>query len=413
MTLERFPNTNLSIRITHFLLFLFPVVALTVKNGGSAVVTFLFIIALVTSSRDIRNIEVWERRLFIGFILLFLVMAVSLAVTEDLVTGLKRLERYFRWLAAIPVYLLVRKCPSRLRAITMGVLVSTILVAGEAIVQVYIKGHASASGPYNPIIFGEYAVFAGAFLIAYLLYFGKSKIEYFIYGVGIFLSFYAAALSGARGAWIAIPAIAGLVAWRARRRLGFRAILGLIGSFLVVVVLAVSFSSIGPRFHQAVLEFESYSVESGDISSTAQRLNMWRNSIEIFRKSPLIGTGIGDFRKDTQQLIAEGKTSSTLEFDHAHSIYFDALAVSGIIGFVATIGSLFYLPLRSFVQKPMNGESNADGFASTAGVMLVVGFAIFGLTEVWLIRNPALNVYIVFMLVLLAEKKQSLKSSTK
>jgi O-antigen ligase len=78
--------------------------------------------------------------------------------------------------------------------------------------------------------------------------------------------------------------------------------------------------------------------------STGNRIELWKGALIIFKKSPLLGTGIGDFTADINELIAAGEIKKVPVTDHAHNIFLQSLATQGIVGLLILL-SLFTILL--------------------------------------------------------------------
>lgn len=101
------------------------------------------------------------------------------------------------------------------------------------------------------------------------------------------------------------------------------------------------------------------------------RKNFYMVGLEIFQKSPIFGIGynhVSDYLKDYAKLgIIDN-------FSHTHNIYTDALAETGILGFLAFIIAYIYFAIK-FLKK---GYSENNFLAISGGwivvLMLISGF---------------------------------------
>jgi O-antigen ligase len=129
---------------------------------------------------------------------------------------------------------------------------------------------------------------------------------------------------------------------------------------------------------------------------------MWRDSLTLWREAPVFGVGVGDFERETERLVAEGRSGSTVVFGHAHSIYFDALATTGTVGFAAMLWFAFGRPFRIGWSAWRGAATPWQTFYAVGIMLAVVGFLVFGLTEAWFSRNPMVRTYLMCLLIMMA-----------
>lgn len=147
-------------------------------------------------------------------------------------------------------------------------------------------------------------------------------------------------------------------------------------------------------------------------TSVGQRFEMWRAAWHLFLTSPIVGVGVGAYQISTDQLVSQNEIAPFVrDFDHPHNDYLNALASSGILGLGVLIAILF-LPLRRFWQfvTSTNPATHAMGMA---GVLTVVGFAIYALTDTIFLHSMMITWYVIyialFYALLDAQENQSVK----
>ena len=88
------------------------------------------------------------------------------------------------------------------------------------------------------------------------------------------------------------------------------------------------------------------------------------------------------------------------QYDHPHSDYFDALSSRGVVGLAALL-ALFLVPAAYFLRAVKNSE-NTSHAVGLAGLLLVCGFAIFGLTDTVFIHSMNISWYVIYVALFMA-----------
>ena len=329
------------------LVFSFPVVAATVKDGGSTVFTLLLLTGLVLGWPAWQSLTVWEKRVLRGYMIFFAVLSLTLVNTEDYPSAMHKLERFVRFLAVVPAYLLLRRLRLNLApAMFYGAMAGCLAMAGQAWYHAHVLGETVVHGAYHKIVFGDTAVLLAALVGVGTITLASKWWHYVAAGVAIVAGLYASLLSMTRGAWLLIPVAAVLWLWMYRRKIskkGWVAI-GVVGLAVIIIGSVWLPQKLVKGIDQGVADLKSYQDDSNRQTSWGQRLNMWRDSITFFKQHPILGIGIGDFQKERQRLMDEGKTFKEYSYGHAHSIYFHALATTGLVGFIALLDVRLFTP---------------------------------------------------------------------
>lgn len=159
--------------------------------------------------------------------------------------------------------------------------------------------------------------------------------------------------------------------------------------------------TVKPYARITLLPIESYAGEySYSILETpvGQRLDMWSAALQLFEQAPLLGVGTGAYQAETGKLVDAGTASYAIAgFDHPHSEYFDALANRGAAGLLALL-ALLGVPAWLFFRRLESRDPHRMG-AALAGLLVTVGFAIFGLTETMFIHSVTIGWYVIMTAV--------------
>ncbi len=383
----------------------FPVLAATVKDGVGVVHALLLLLGLVYGWPAWRCLQPAEKRLFIGLALFCGVAILSLLHTELLRNGLSKLERYLYFPLMLPVYLLLRRLDLTAgHALLGGVVLASFVYAAQAWYQTAVQGMPVAVGAYHKIIFGDLATWLLAILLVALLTVAERPIHYILGGIAMLAAAYASLLSMTRGAWLLLPVLLVMLLFIYRRnisRRGWRQI----GMSLVLLVVVLSIwqpERVVRGIENGIADIQRTLDDPTARSSWGERLLMWRDAITIWRQEPFLGTGIGDFKLHRQQLKEQGLTQYPEAYAHAHNVYLHALAVTGLLGFLALVGLVFFYPFWLFYRYWSSAGTPWLRFYALAGMVTVIAFMVFGLTEGWLTRNAMVKSYLLGLVVLLA-----------
>jgi O-antigen ligase len=368
------------------LLFLYPILLLTVREGVNVCFTLLVILAfysLFTGKASFRDLNRGEIACMAA--MASLVVATALSQLWHWHFRLDPYDGASRFLLAIPVYLLLRSCrPQTLAAIEYGVPVGAIAAALVVLPQLPLADGARASTAYmDAIRFGDLALVLGVLSIGSVNANQPDPPWIIVLKVaGAAAGLFASIESGTRGGWIALPPVV-LIWWvlLGREKLSWRLNAWLAGVLIVFAV--VSYFFIG-KVHDRVGDLYADVAElfHADLdTSLGERIQIWRVALQLIAENPVFGIGPDEFRN---VLPAMKDFFTSVGFETAHAeIHSEILlrAVSlGIFGF-ASIVAIYAAPLIFFIRAA--GRPSGSLRVRSAGVMgacFVTCFLIFGLT---------------------------------
>ncbi|MFQ5597363.1 MAG: O-antigen ligase family protein [Nitrospiria bacterium] len=394
-------------RVILSLVFLFPILIATLRDAASTIYYILVVLSFFYYKNAWCKLRRREKHFLIGLGLFFTLSLLSLLMTEDLYEGIKRLERFIRLVLLTPIYLMLRK--ERIetgKAFMLGTGAAVFVMLGQALYQVRILNQPIAHGAYHKIIMGNTAILYATLLFIAALYFGRKKSEYalaaLVFGAGCYTSL----LSGTRTSWLFVPVIVTCLLWIYRKELSPKAWRRIAFGIVLVIIL---FGITQPKrltqgFAQGVNDLKTFQQDPTKETSWGARLVMWHNSFLIFKGSPLVGTGIGDFRNDSKKLFDQGlsyKNDFALRQSHVHNLYLQLLAEGGLVGLILLVAAFFVLPFMFLYDLWQNTSDKRQRFYALSGLIAVFAFAWFGVSESWALRNPMITSYCVTMLVFL------------
>jgi O-antigen ligase len=285
---------------------------------------------------------------------------------------------------AVPIFFFLSSLSSRhLRLVQWGFVAGAIAVGvwaiyAHAFIPKWAPPARLGNSFTNPIPFGDTALLLGALSIASLTRGQRpGNVELVVKLVACSAGLYASYVSGTRGGWIAIPVLIWATAnsrhWlnSMRARLAFACLLfASAAAFACTSIVWDRFEA----FHSDVRQIEVGNLDS----STGERLELWRASVVLFERHPVLGVGRGRLESSLRTLAEHGETSPVIVNGRAHSDFFSALAETGIVG-VAALLLLYIGTLGSFWRNRRSTDPEI-ATAASLGIGLVGSTILFGLT---------------------------------
>lgn len=397
------------------LLFLFPILSLSVRHWLSGVFTLIVMLSLYYAWHSLKSLQREEKILFAIFGFYFFSILLSSTVTGWGEHSYHRLGTEMKYLAFFPFYLYVRQHPVAWQGLIMTIPLGGIVMGLQAIHDTYFSGIGRANGIYGPIIFGDLAVLLAIFSLIFALT-NRAKFWVGINLLAAVMAMLAVIYSGSRNAWLAaIVSLVILPFLIGTRTTIWRVSGGYVGILAVTVIMIICTPySITSRFGVATGEFKSYfhhnlsmTDQKIDGTSVGERLEMWRSSLVIIKNNPLLGVGPGNLPEKINQLPDHDTPKSKIRAGHVHNAYFEMMGTLGILGFSALLLMLFY-PLYVFVNN-----RHHDQRIASLGIVLMSGFMIFSLTEVPFIHDNFSSIFLTFLSVFFAWIMHAKYSSTR
>jgi O-antigen ligase len=170
-------------------------------------------------------------------------------------------------------------------------------------------------------------------------------------------------LSTARGAWVAVIAMA-LVALVAGRTAAMR---------LVVLAGVATFAlAVSPGLRQQIVP----ALTSADMN--AGRLGIYRANLDIVRDHPLFGLGFGRYQRAARPYYARHPEADRRS--HAHNNFLQMAAEAGLVG-LAAFTLVFATILRFGIDAVRRCREPGLRAVAVGGCLAIVGFLVGGLTQ--------------------------------
>lgn len=212
---------------------------------------------------------------------------------------------------------------------------------------------------HNPFAYG--ALFLFCLIFGRLIFTDEKKARTW-YFLGVFALLACIAMSGSRGSWISLLcALSVLAVWVGGRF--WKSFLPL--AFAGGVVLLILSAPLAKRFA---------SIRMGD---NTERVRLWEISWKLFQESPWVGNGYHlGFEHGRERYMSEEEKQNPFFPTDPHSLYFDLLATTGLIGlgaFLVYLGSALTCYRQTWRKPSLTMEQRAT---VVTGVGALVCFAV-------------------------------------
>lgn len=381
----------------HCLLFLLPFLVL-ITNVGVGLCSFALLGAALAGWRQWPRLapQLGQAR---GVLLAF--GAVLLLAVLDAVLGadgrLRDLEKPARMLlAASAMVAVVAFLPNR-KALWCGLIAGAL--AGAAFIgwQRWGLGLDRPGGLINSITFGDLMLCMGLLCLAAMLDFsGRSTLWP---GLGALAGIFGSIATGTRGGWIAVVLCVLLLlryghVLQGRLRKG----LALLGLALVVSTYFIPQTGARDRIHQGIDDVRQYVNGTYAYTNVGTRLELWRGAVQLVGRRPVLGASEATVRAELAQLVTQQQLQPfVLEFEHFHNDILQVLVHGGVVGLLAWLATLG-APFAFFLRQMRHPRAAAPALA---GMLLVLCYVGFGLTEVifWSVRSSMFYALMMFVLM--------------
>ena len=388
-------------RAAGLILFVTLAVALIVPNVLAAGYFSLALIAMVWLTAN----GAWRggalsrlERLLVWSVLVFIaVWVLSWAVHGFTDEATRAAGRIARLLPMIPVFLLLRRIHGLEDWMWRG-LIAGGLIAGTYALWFVLSGQSGihhigetgfrVEGTTNPIYFGGISLAFALMLVPKVIDDREANVLRSLALCAIVLAFVANALSGSRGAWLAVPVLIVIYFFTLGVRQAplwrFGTPLALLG--LSLLALSAPLLPMHGRLGETWMEITLIGEGLGSEGTIGVRLKMWSVAWVQFLDNPWLGAGPGAYQDALQQAVARNDWPPImLRYRHPHNEYLSALTNAGIPGLV-TFLALFAVAAVRFARHLWSGGRNLR-FMAWAGLAATVTLAVMAGSESIFERN--------------------------
>lgn len=419
------PSSKLSLRTAPLepkaldaAVFLLLAFSLSIPSGYSWGAVLLLLLGLYRWPAVLRGRVSWPRdmRFWAGAIFIMgMVWSLHIVVDGKLVTnslGVDRSIKYLLVFLTLPALLIGR--PSE-RALNWGCWTGAIGAGLTALWQIGILGWDRAAGYTNAIQFGNLALLLAAWSGARALR-APQGWQKAVGWIAVLLGTVASVASGSRGGWLTLPALMLLIFWLKApppsTGKSFSHALRAAAFTLVACGALLALPPVQQRVSIGIDEWQAHELQAEN-TSVGLRRSFWKLALEVGEANAWLGAGQDGYETLQKEAVGRGEMpDAALEFNHAHNEWLDMFAKRGLLG-IAGLAIFFIVPGLIFARGLRREPEEAQGGTATneaderravaaCGLMTVLGFAGFGLTQVMFAHNNGNMMYLLMVTIWLA-----------
>lgn len=399
---------------------LFPALSIVLHNAGNACLFVLLICSITALILRCKPMDIAFSQMLKDYWPLHLAMA-SLFIAVILnqfslgIFDAKQYDRALRLAIFAPVFWIVMAAPLKYLKYVQWAFICGIIAAT---IKIYMVTDGGISRPGNIgflliIAFSDIALLLGCMTLLSIGWNSRRNKMIMVLKFIIFIaSLYITILGQSRGTWIAIPFFV-IFAVHSWRRIQLRNKLMLAIFSLVVVGSVFTFSStVETRIAEAKSDISLYLHGKNVDTSLGIRLQLWRASWELFKERPVFGIGRENFGIGLETLSAQNQISPlAASLAHSHNELLFNLTILGIFGLMANL-SIYCVPAYYFSREIHHPDRDIR-VAAGMGILLCLGFFIFGLTDLmffWTVLGGFYCMSVATFLAIIIKRKKELKA---
>ncbi|MDM3872390.1 O-antigen ligase family protein [bacterium SCSIO 12696] len=383
-------------------LFLYPILILQVKSGGSAMLALFLFSGVYMLIKEKAN---WDIKpilpLYYCFVFFWLVDFVTAGLAErEPVAGMLSSFTQIHFLAFPLFFVILCQLKYRFPVLLLGALVALLFAVGVSIYQLYTTRFGRAHGGINAILFANIVLLQMSFVAIYAL--KNSRLWLWIF---VALGLVPIVLSLSRGTLLALLPllITFLIYSKGIKGAWFKSRVFHCSLIIVIFVSFAFWDKLESRMERTYDDVVAYSNGSNQASSIGYRLLMYQGGMELFAKYPWLGVG----RENTNIMLSEttvinSENRIVTELTHLHNEYLTTLVGSGLFGLL----SLFFLLIAPYF---IVASRTRELFLRRQVFSLCLLYSIYGLSNL-AFDNGTLNGFFVLILAIVFSSLKNDKS---
>jgi len=381
-------------QIVNSLLFIFPVVIISVKAAGDLVLFILAIMGIFISiKKKLSPFNIKETKVF-SYLAIGYFIAVCLSVFFSGKTELVHyIPRDIYFLFAPFILLALYKSEVNINYLLAGIKVG-LIVLGVIISNQLLSGVGRPSGVMNADVFAN---LTASMLFIILVFFQHEPFKYKVFTfVSMLTGFFVIILSGTRGAWLSLILLLGFYFYFLfKQKTSISAQSKIIVVLIIAVVLSIAGlnQSVQDRTLQAYTETSAWLSGQKEPNSVGLRLEMYQAAIENIENVPFFGHGLRTSNIVLYESTPPKFQKYVVSFNHLHNAYLTNYFNGGIV-LLAALLLLLFVPFIIFLKA---NSQNHENPIFIAGALLAVGYSSFGMVNI-LFGDVFMNAFYVFFM---------------
>ena len=384
--------------ILTLIFFMFPVLLLSVPHVGSFLYLVIGLIGIYIYFKSSDKVSLNKNEKIIIYSMFgFFILSVFSVLLEYLNNGYffedanDKLEKYLKLGAAYLIFVSALKIERPIYVVKYAFSYAAIVYGLYSIFDKFYF-HELARGITHHLVLGNISNTLFATLVIFIFYEKKKNTKLFLIFAAI-AAFTAMMLSGARGAWVALPILLLLFFFVIKERRKTILVTSSILIFTFVVMYLLPFTGVEKRINDGYSDIKVYMQGKG-IRSIGSRFEMWRSSVEVIKTAPVFGVGVGGYR---ESVLSVTGNKIAARYYSPHNLYLNALVTQGAIGLVSLLLVLFapVIVLYKYTKSEIEGVRIFSIIAMTTSIT----YSIYGLTNA-IFDGNAMSMFYVYMMVM-------------
>ena len=364
----------------------------------------------------------WIEYRGLALALFFALLVISFAALRGTARIDNEIERALR--LSVGTFLILGAClsliPQWLRQATWGMVIATWVATGYALWYSLPTFRRPLEVPqHNAVSYGNLlllmAVLATFSIGWRLTRFRKTEVALKVLTMAVGLLGFITTQT--RGGWLVVPVFI-VIGWVLVT--GKTSIRKLLLPALLAIITSGAIAASSPILRQRMYEMVTQTIECFAnplaISSECGRLQLWHVSWLMFKANPLFGNGtIQTFGPKLEEYWRQGIVSDFVYsqgFGEPHNDMLFSMASHGVLGLAALL-LMYAAPIWIFTRRLSAKVSQPARIAAAMGLVLCLGFFVFGWTELMLrsIRTIGFYAMSIAWLLALSDERFLVRSS--
>ena len=340
-----------------------------------------------------------DKKMIFSFLFYFSTFLLPIIINKD---GIREIDNPSRLILFIPLLLLFKNFPIKRKTILYAIPSSALITGCVALFQKFALGYEKPFPETMSIQMGDIAISLSTFSLVISLHFAtKKEYKIVIFGfIAVILSICTSALSGARGGWIGLPIIVGIILFLYKEFINKKLIITLIAIITIGLTALIDNPKFGieKRYNAAKSDIVSYLEKNNRNTSLGARFDMWGNALIAIKEAPIFGHGSNGYESfKHKQVKSKQMAKTTLGFNSLHNQYLESWVKRGIIGFIGLI-LVILTPLFFFIRN-LNTENLETRCIAILGVTHIISHLFFFTSQSFLAHNSG-NIFYFFTCII-------------